>query len=65
DGSTTQMGRTGFGSSTDFGVARNLEEKVQQACGRAINLLAAPSVRGGEYTVIVDPELAGIFAHEA
>lgn len=65
DGSTTQMGRTGFGSSTDFGVARNLEEKVRQACGRAINLLAAPSVRGGEYTVIVDPELAGIFAHEA
>lgn len=65
DGSTTQMGRVGFGSSIDFGVARNLDAKVREACGKAINLLAAPSVRGGEYTVIVDPDLAGIFAHEA
>lgn len=65
DGSTTQMGRAGFGSSTDFGVARNLDDKVKVACGRAIALLAAPSVRGGEYTVIVDPQLSGIFAHEA
>ena len=65
DGDTTQMGRIGFGSSTDFGVARNLDAKVQEACTKAKALLAAPSVRGGEYTVIVDPQLAGIFAHEA
>lgn len=65
DGSTTQMGRTGFGGSTDFGVARNLDEKVREACAKAVSLLAAPPVRGGEYTVIVDPHLAGIFAHEA
>lgn len=65
DGGTTQMGRTGFGSSIDFGVARNLDAKVKEACTKAVNLLAAPSVRGGEYTVIVDPDLAGIFAHEA
>lgn len=65
DGSTTQMGRVGFGSSTDFGVARNLDQKVTEACAKAVDLLAAPPVRGGEYTVIVDPHLAGIFAHEA
>jgi TldD protein len=65
DGSTTQMGRTGFGSSIDFGVARNLDQKIKDACAKAEELLAAPSVRGGEYTVIVDPRLAGIFAHEA
>lgn len=65
DGNTTQMGRTGFGSSIDFGVARNLDAKVREACAKAVNLLTAPPVRGGEYTVIVDPDLAGIFAHEA
>ena len=65
DGSTTQMGRTGFGSSIDFGVARNLDQKIKDACVKAEQLLTAPSVRGGEYTVIVDPDLAGIFAHEA
>lgn len=65
DGDSTQMGTVGFGSSRDFGVARNLETKVREACGKATALLTAPSVRGGEYTVIVDPQLAGIFAHEA
>src|SRR5690554_3814107 len=65
DGNTTQMGRTGFGSSVDFGVARHLDAKIKDACTKAVDLLAAPPVRGGEYTVIVDPQLAGIFAHEA
>ncbi len=65
DGNTTQIGRVGFGSSTDFGVARDLDAKVREACAKAVDRLAAPSVRGGEYTVVVDPELAGIFAHEA
>lgn len=65
DGNTTQTGRTGFGSSIDFGVARNLEDNVKAACEKAVNLLSAPSIKGGEYTVIVDPVLAGIFAHEA
>lgn len=65
DGSSTQMGRAGFGSSTDFGVARNLEDKITEACGKSVKLLAAPPVRGGEYTVVVDHDLSGIFAHEA
>lgn len=65
DGNTTQIGRTTFGSSNNFGVARNLEGEIRKACHLAVNLLKAPSVRGGQYTVIVDPHLAGIFAHEA
>lgn len=65
DGNITQIGRVGFGSSTDFGVARNLENKVLAACDKAKLLLEAPPIKGGEYTVIVDPCLAGIFAHEA
>ncbi|MEW6524400.1 MAG: TldD/PmbA family protein [Bacillota bacterium] len=64
-GGNTQMGRVGFGSSRDFGVAEGLEGKVREACRKAVDLLDAPVVTGGEYTVICDPRLAGIFAHEA
>jgi TldD protein len=32
---------------------------------RAVQLLDAPRVRGGAYPVILDPELAGVFIHEA
>ncbi len=32
---------------------------------RAVRLLDAPGVRGGTYPVVLDPELAGVFIHEA
>ena len=32
---------------------------------RAVDLLSAPRVKGGRYTVICNPRLAGTFAHEA
>jgi TldD protein len=32
---------------------------------RSVELLSAPQVRGGEYTVVLDPVLAGVFVHEA
>jgi TldD protein len=32
---------------------------------RAVELLDAPTVKGGTYPVILDPELAGVFIHEA
>src|SRR3989449_643251 len=35
------------------------------AAERAVQLLDAPMVRGGTYPVILDPELAGVFIHEA
>ncbi len=65
DGEETQMGRFSFGSSDDFGVLLGKEERVKQACRTAVDMLDAESVKGGEYTVIVDPLLAGVFAHEA
>ncbi len=61
----TQLSRVGFGSSRDFGEARNLEDRVKLACERATQMLDAPPIKGGEYTVILDPTLAGIFVHEA
>ena len=32
---------------------------------RAVDLLAAPRVKGGRYTVVCNPRLAGVFVHEA
>jgi len=61
----TQMFVWGFGSSNTFGVARGLESIVDDACQRASALLDAPVVEAGEYPVVVDPILAGVFVHEA
>ena len=65
EGGETQMGRFSFGSSDDFGVLLGKEDEVKKACQTAVDMLAAESVRGGEYTVIVNPVLAGVFVHEA
>lgn len=64
-GADTQMGRVGFGSTRDWNVMFGMESEVLDACKTASLMLDAPSVEGGEYTVILDPVLAGIFAHEA
>lgn len=61
----TEMMALGFGSSTSFDVARGLETRIGDTCRRAAALLDAPVVEAGEYTVIVDPRLAGVFVHEA
>jgi TldD protein len=42
-----------------------LHDQVASAAARAIRLLSAQPPKGGEYTVVLDPKLAGIFAHEA
>ncbi len=52
-------------SRSDFGVLRNREELVLGAARRAIEQLEAKPVKGGQYTVILDPYLAGVFIHEA
>lgn len=64
-GGLTQIGRYGFGSSRDFGVARGLESKVDEVCRLAVELLDAPVVEAGEYPVVCDSRLAGVFVHEA
>ena len=54
-----------MGSSGDFGSIKGLHQEVTEAAQRAVALLSAPQVKGGEYTVILDPVLAGVFVHEA
>ena len=64
DGDVQQVALS-VGSSGDFGFMEGLHQEVKEAAQRAVALLSAPRVKGGEYTVVLDPVLAGVFAHEA
>lgn len=61
----TQASAANFGSTNDFSVALNIEERIKKACQMAIDLLSAPKVKAGQYPVIVNPNMTGLFIHEA
>jgi TldD protein len=65
DGSDVQQAHLSLGSPGDFGMLEGIHERVGQVAKRAVLLLRARPVAGGVYTVIADPGLAGVFAHEA
>ncbi|MGA2383101.1 MAG: TldD/PmbA family protein [Gemmatimonadales bacterium] len=44
---------------------QGLEPMFTATAAKAVELLGAPSVRGGTYPVVLDPRLAGVFVHEA
>jgi TldD protein len=60
-----RQGYESIHSRSDFDILRNIEDRVQGAGKRAIGQLEARSVKGGQYTVVLDPYLAGVFIHEA
>jgi TldD protein len=61
----TQSGGIGGGSSNDFSVILGKHVELESEAKIAVELLSAPKVKAGVYTVIVDPKLAGVFVHEA
>ncbi|HJX69617.1 MAG TPA: TldD/PmbA family protein, partial [Dehalococcoidia bacterium] len=65
DGGNVQQAGISMGSRGDLAEAEGLHEQVRETAQRAVDLLSAPQVEGGEYTVILDPILAGVFVHEA
>ncbi len=65
NGALVQRAHESVSSAVTYDVVEGLEEKVQQTACRAAALLAAPTCEGGKYTVILDQELGGVFAHEA
>ena len=65
DGSEVQQSGVSLGSKGDFGFMEGLHQEARQVAQRAVELLEAPRVKGGEYTVVLDPILAGVFIHEA
>ena len=60
-----QQGGFSLGSRGDFSQLQGLHQQAQQMAQHAVELLSAPQVKGGEYTVVLDPVLAGVFVHEA
>ena len=48
-----------------FETALDRQALAEMAAGRAVDLLSAPRIKGGRYTVVCNPKLAGVFAHEA
>jgi len=64
-GQDTQIQHFGFGSTLDADVLYGHEDRIGDICTHAVALLDAPPIQGGEYTVILDPILAGVFIHEA
>ena len=65
DGSEVQQSGISLGGRDDFGAVRNMHAQAEELARRAVALLSAPKVKGREYTVILDPILAGVFVHEA
>ena len=61
----TQTFGHALGGSSGFDLVLNQQDKARDAAERAIAMLDAPSIQGGQYTVILDPGLAGVFVHEA
>lgn len=65
DGTNIEQAHEIVTSVDDYGRMEGLEEKAEAAAKRAVNLLSARPAKGGEYTVVLDSRLAGVFAHEA
>jgi TldD protein len=59
--------RERLGSPGGFEIFERLkfEETAKEVAERAVNLLKAKPAPTGRFTVVIDPKLAGVFAHEA
>jgi len=55
----------GLGGSNGFAVLRNGEEEFEKKTAIAVRLLDAKPAEGGVHTVVLNPQLAGVFTHEA
>jgi TldD protein len=64
DGEVQQVGIS-LGSRGEFDAIKGLHKQVEEISRKAVALLSAPQAKGGEYTVVLDPILAGVFVHEA
>ncbi len=65
EGSNVQKGHKSFTSRDDFSFITGREKDMNKLAKLAIDLLSAAPVKGGKYDVVLDPNLAGVFIHEA
>jgi len=65
DGDNVQTAMEARSGQNGFEFALGHEALAQTAAQRAVDLLKAESVVGGQYPVVLNPRLAGVFIHEA
>jgi TldD protein len=65
EGNLTQRVRFGFGGSDGMARLRNREAEMAERARICVDLLKAEPVKGGEYRVVLDQSMAGVFTHEA
>jgi len=65
DGINVQSVHKSFGDYRGYETVESLEPKAEEVAKVAVDLLRAECVKGGKYTVVLDPELCGVFIHEA
>jgi len=65
DGTNIQQAYESKGDLRGYGTATGQEEACERVVQRALELLEAKPVEAGNYTVIADPKLCGVFVHEA
>ncbi|GAF73720.1 unnamed protein product, partial [marine sediment metagenome] len=64
-GDNIQSAHMGIGGVGGYGLVKGKADKAKETVRRAQDLLDTEPAKGGKYTIIVDPELSGVFAHEA
>jgi TldD protein len=60
-----QQAGISLGSRGEFNAIKGLHNQIRDMAQNAVKMLSAPQAKGGEYTVVLDPILAGVFVHEA
>lgn len=65
DGDNVQQAHETLASTQGYEYVLDKDELARKSAQNAVELLAAKPVKAGEYTVIADQMLAGVFIHEA
>jgi TldD protein len=65
DGDSVQTAAESRSGQNGFDFVQGREELAWTAARRAVDLLSAESMVGGQYPVVLNPRLAGVFIHEA
>jgi TldD protein len=65
DGDNVQSAHDSFSSTQGYEFVMGQEEMARRTARHALELLDAKPVKAGQYTIIADQMLAGVFIHEA
>ncbi len=65
EGDNVQTARESLSAQSGFEFVRGRQDLALAAAQRAVDLLGAETVVGGQYPVVINPQLAGVFVHEA